>query len=193
MKLIRGVNMKTKKIIKLLAGLTLAGIVLNVPSVYAAQFTYTIKSGDTLTTIANTYKTTVTNIIQDNNIVNANNIYIGEPLRINMNGFYTVQSGDSLYTIAKKYSSTIADLTDYNNLLTTSLNIGQVLRVVPNDVTVDLDPAGSYIGQQNVNLLSSDSGTVIYYTLDGSEPQIGGAKTIQYNGTPITLNSDTQI
>jgi LysM repeat protein len=186
-------NMKTKKISKLLAGLTLAGIVLNMPSIYASQFTYTIKSGDTLTTISNTYKTTVTNIMQDNNIINANNIYAGEPLRINMNGFYTVQAGDSLYTIAKKYNSTITDLTDYNNLSITTLNIGQVLRVVPNDVTVDLDPAVSYIGQQNVNLQSSDVATTVYYTMDGSEPQIGGVKTIQYNGKPIALNSNTQI
>jgi LysM repeat protein len=110
-----------------------------------------------------------------------------------MNGLYTVQSGDSLYTIAKKYNSTITDITDYNNLASTVVNIGQVLRVVPNDVTADLDPAASYIGQQSVNLLSSDVATTVYYTMDGSEPQIGGTKTLQYNGNPIVLNSNTQI
>ena len=44
--------------------------------------TYTVKSGDTLSGIASKYKTTVAKLVKDNNIVNANLIYVGQKLVI---------------------------------------------------------------------------------------------------------------
>ena len=44
--------------------------------------TYTVKSGDTLSEIANKYKTTVTKLVKDNNIKNANLIYVGQKIVI---------------------------------------------------------------------------------------------------------------
>ena len=43
---------------------------------------YTVKKGDTLTSIAKAYKTTVSKIKQLNNIQNANVIYVGQKLRV---------------------------------------------------------------------------------------------------------------
>lgn len=42
---------------------------------------------------------------------------------------YTVKSGDSLYSIARKYNTTVNALKDLNNLTSTTLSIGQVLRI----------------------------------------------------------------
>ena len=44
--------------------------------------TYTVKSGDTLSGIASKYKTTVTKLVKDNNIKNANLIYPGQKIVI---------------------------------------------------------------------------------------------------------------
>ena len=44
--------------------------------------TYTVKSGDTLSEIANKYKTTVEKLVKDNNIKNANLIYVGQKIVI---------------------------------------------------------------------------------------------------------------
>ena len=44
--------------------------------------TYTVKSGDTLSEIAEKYNTTVNKIVKDNNIENANLIYPGQKLKI---------------------------------------------------------------------------------------------------------------
>ena len=44
--------------------------------------TYTVKSGDTLSGIASKYKTTVDKLVKDNNIANANLIYVGQKIAI---------------------------------------------------------------------------------------------------------------
>ena len=44
--------------------------------------TYTVKSGDTLSGIASKYKTTVAKLVKDNNIANANLIYVGQKIVI---------------------------------------------------------------------------------------------------------------
>ena len=44
--------------------------------------TYTVKSGDTLSEIASKYKTTVDKLVKDNNIANANLIYVGQKIVI---------------------------------------------------------------------------------------------------------------
>ena len=44
--------------------------------------TYTVKSGDTLSGIASKYKTTVSKLVKDNNIKNANLIYTGQKIVI---------------------------------------------------------------------------------------------------------------
>lgn len=44
--------------------------------------TYTVKSGDTLSKIANKYNTTVAKLVKDNNIQNANLIYVGQKIVI---------------------------------------------------------------------------------------------------------------
>lgn len=98
---------------------------------------YTVKVGDTLYSIAKRYSVTVDEIINLNNL-SSNLLSIGEKLRIpvegsadidNQYGTYIVKSGDTLYSIASRYGMTVGQLMEINNLESTSLNIGQVLKV----------------------------------------------------------------
>ena len=92
---------------------------------------YTVKSGDSLYSIARKYNVTVNNLINFNNL-KSNVLSIGQQIRIPTSGIsntYTVKSGDSLYSIAKKYNTTVDRLKAMNNLTSNLLSIGQVLNV----------------------------------------------------------------
>lgn len=97
---------------------------------------YTVKSGDSLYSIARIYNTTVDKIKVLNNLT-SNNLSIGQTLRIPNSGeesgennlIYTVVSGDSLYSIARKYKTTVDEIKTLNNLTTNTLSIGQNLKI----------------------------------------------------------------
>ena len=78
--------------------------------------------------IANTYNTTVSNLLKTNNLKNAN-LVIGQKLIIPSSSTYIVQKGDSLYKIANKFNTSVDELKAKNNITTNTLQIGQVLNI----------------------------------------------------------------
>lgn len=101
--------------------------------------TYTIKSGDTLYSIAKKYETTVDKIKQLNNLSN-NTLTIGMQLQIPTTQYietptttitYTVIPGDTLYSIARLYNTTVNNIKELNNLTSNILTVGQQLLISP--------------------------------------------------------------
>lgn len=101
--------------------------------------TYTVQPGDTLYRIAARFGTTVTAIVNANNIADPNLIYPGQVLVIPSASSgttpsqvaYTVQPGDTLYRIAVRYGTTVAAIVNANNIANANLIYpGQVL-VIP--------------------------------------------------------------
>lgn len=97
--------------------------------------TYTVKSGDTLYSIARNFNATVNELMMLNNLTTSV-LSLGQILRVpsstgsNDNYVeYVVKSGDSLYLIAERYNTTINELKTLNNLSSNLLSIGQVLRI----------------------------------------------------------------
>ena len=93
----------------------------------SATTTYTVKSGDTLSGIAAKYNTTYTTLAKVNNISNANEIYVGQTLKISTTSTtsststsssksYTVISGDTLSGIATRLGLNWKSLAKANNL-----------------------------------------------------------------------------
>ena len=98
---------------------------------------YTVKSGDTLYSIAQKFGTTVNDLKQLNNL-NTNNLSIGQVLKLpnststdvpTTETYYEVVAGDTLYSIAKKFNTTVDKLKDINNLSSNNLSIGQLLKI----------------------------------------------------------------
>ena len=95
---------------------------------------YTVQKGDTLYGVAKQFGTTVSKIKRLNNLT-SNTLSVGQVLKINEDTSnpttYTVQKGDSLYSISNKFGLSVLDLMSYNNLTSTTLQIGQVLKLTP--------------------------------------------------------------
>lgn len=97
--------------------------------------TYIVKSGDSLYKIANQYNTTVSDVMNINNL-STNLLSIGQKILVpkqnntlNEETTYTVKSGDNLYAIANRYGISVDELKNYNNLTSNNLSIGQLLRI----------------------------------------------------------------
>lgn len=100
-------------------------------------FQYTVKSGDTLYSIARKYEISVNQLKEFNNLV-SNSLSVGQTLKIPNSSSstdtgtgvqYIVVSGDSLYSIAKKYNTTVDEIKKLNNLSGNNLSIGQILKI----------------------------------------------------------------
>ena len=111
------------------------GDVLKIPNIVKEepkQNVYVVKKGDSLYKIAQNYDTTVSEIMQLNNLTSTA-LSIGQVLEIPVKNVssntYTVKSGDSLYKIAHNYNTTVNELKSLNNLTSNLLSIGQVLKI----------------------------------------------------------------
>lgn len=131
-----------KKLNNLTSNLLSIDQVLKIPGKEEAPvsgITYTVKSGDSLYSIANRYGTTVDEIKRLNKLT-SNLLSIGQVLKIpsgetipkpeeQSGTTYTVKSGDNLYAIATKYGTTVDEIKRLNNLTSNLLSIGQVLKI----------------------------------------------------------------
>ena len=85
---------------------------------------YKVQKGDTLTKIAKMYKTTISELVNLNNIQNPNLIITGTILKVPnnnveniSNNYYIVKKGDTLSGIAKKYNTTWKKILSCSNIL----------------------------------------------------------------------------
>ena len=102
---------------------------------------YTVKSGDSLWSIAKKYNVSVSDLKHANGLISSM-LSIGQILKIPvieeepiLENVYTVKSGDSLYKIAQNYDTTVSEIMRLNNLTSTNLSIGQILKIPTNNVT----------------------------------------------------------
>ncbi|MFR0583178.1 LysM peptidoglycan-binding domain-containing protein [Limosilactobacillus mucosae] len=112
----------------------------------ATAASYTVKSGDTLSSIATQHNTTVNQIVSLNSLSNPNLIYVGQVLKLKNSqttdsssststaattaGTYTVKAGDTLSGIASRFSTSSSTLASLNSISNPNLiYVGQVLKV----------------------------------------------------------------
>ena len=197
------------------------GTVLKIPNKSGVNpnnmFMYTVKSGDSLYSIARKYNTTVQDII-DLNYLKSNNLSVGQVLRIPETYFkqdemtmpnyvsYTVKPGDTLYSIARDNNISVDTIISDNVLPSNSLSVGQVLRLRVTDgeilecfgpdfeIPEEIVPSISYTVKSGDNLYSiarkygvSVSEIVKLNNLPSNNLSIGQELLI-----PISLDSSEQ-
>lgn len=102
----------------------------------ADDYFYTVKAGDTLSSIAARYRTTVSQLASLNGIRNPNLIDTGERLKIPKNSdfgikTYETRPGDTLWQIARRYGVSVASLAAANQISNPNLIYpGELLRIV---------------------------------------------------------------
>ncbi|WP_409295807.1 LysM peptidoglycan-binding domain-containing protein [Peribacillus sp. SCS-26] len=164
---------------KTIAALTASIIISSslVPSALAAS--YKVKSGDTLSKIAQNNGVTVAQLKQMNKLKN-DAIFLGQTLQVPdkkpaakpapkpaapKQTVYTVVKGDSLDKIARKYKTTVSSLKKWNSLKNDTIKLGQKLKVTapkpapkpavkpaPKPVQPPTAPAVNYIVQPGDSL-----------------------------------------
>lgn len=100
-----------------------------------ATSTYTVQSGDTLSSIAAKFGTNYQALASLNGISNPNLIYVGQALRVNGSAnagsvYYTVRAGDNLSAIASRYGTSYQSIAGLNGLSNPNLiYAGQTLKI----------------------------------------------------------------
>lgn len=100
-----------------------------------ATSTYTVQSGDTLSSIAAKFGTNYQALASLNGISNPNLIYVGQVLRVNGSAsassvYYTVRAGDNLSAIASRYGTSYQSIASLNGLTNPNLiYAGQTLKI----------------------------------------------------------------
>ena len=100
-----------------------------------AANTYTVRSGDTLSSIASRFGTSYQALASLNGIANPNLIYVGQVLRVNGSAstgsvYYTVRVGDNLSSIAIRYGTSYQAIAGLNGLDNPNLiYAGQTLKI----------------------------------------------------------------
>lgn len=100
------------------------------PKTNTSTGTYTVKSGDTLWSIAQKYGTTVSKLKALNGLT-SDLIRPGQKLKVSGSAtYYTVKKGDTLSHIAKRYNTTVSKLVSLNKIKNPNLIYpGQRIRV----------------------------------------------------------------
>lgn len=150
---------------------------------------YTVQKGDTLFGIARQFGTTVNDIKRLNNLT-SNTISVGQVLKINEDTSepttYVVEKGDSLYSIGNKFGISVLDLMNYNNLTSTTLRIGQVLKLTPSSEDIgsvgDITVIPVY---QNYTVKKGDSLYTIAKKFDTTVDQIKNDNKLTNNNLSI--------
>lgn len=139
------------------------------------EFVYhRVKRGESLSTIARRYHSSVKKIMWANNLKRSSYIVAGKRLKIPLRGTvvtpayassskkvwtgkHVVKSGDSLWILAKRYKTTTRKIQDVNGLKTTTLRINQVLKVPSNRDTIP----NLAMGSGNYHVQTGDSPYII--------------------------------
>ena len=133
---LKSLNNLTSDILTIGQVLKLPGYNENQNQTSTASNEYIVKPGDSLYQIAKNYNTTISDLINYNNLPTTI-LSVGQIIKIpntTSNVTYTVKSGDTLYKIANNYGVTVQELMNLNNLDTTLLNIGDTI-LIPKQIT----------------------------------------------------------
>ncbi|MHB8398646.1 MAG: M23 family metallopeptidase [Candidatus Limnocylindrales bacterium] len=138
-----------------------------VPDGSSKLVSYTVRSGDTLTGIANRFGVSMMSIWWANKLTSKDQLHLGQTLVIPpVSGLVvTVASGDTLAAIASRTGVSASEILSYNGLTDSNLVIGQKL-IIPGAVGKAI-PTPKPVAQAAVRT-SGGGGVVVYHSAPAS-------------------------
>ena len=126
-----------------------------IPPVVEEENIYVVQSGDTLYAIAQKFGTTVTQLIDWNQLATTvitpgMKLIVSDMVTTPSDMIYTVKKGDSLYSIAMQFGVSVDDLIQVNQLTSTVLQIGDQLKIPKEDTS----GSSTYVVQRGDTLYS---------------------------------------
>ncbi|MDT9683358.1 LysM peptidoglycan-binding domain-containing protein [Streptomyces sp. TRM76323] len=176
-----------KSDVEIIATASSASKVSSTPSVSSS--TYTVRSGDNLSTIAASHGMTTSALASLNGISNPNYIYVGQVLKLSGStsvataSTYTVRSGDNLSTIASRYGMSTATLASLNGISNPNyIYVGQVLKVSGNYVSTTSYRSYTVRSGDSLWLIASKLGTTVSHlqSVNGVSSLIYPGQTLKY-------------
>jgi len=142
--------------------------------VHAQNQVHVVGRGETLSSIAARYGTTVAAIVQANGLPNPNYIYAGQRLVIpggssgaasssGSGRYHTVGRGDTLYGIAVRYGTTVAAIMRANGLQSSIIYVGQRLAIAGAAGSSGATSGGAATGSQTYTVQRGDTLSAIAY------------------------------
>lgn len=111
--------------------------------------TYTVKKGDTLSAIANAYKTTVSELVKINNIPNANLINVGQIIKLPTNTTPTTQTAPTTATTTTP--------------ITPSLKVGQKVKIKAGAKDLNNNKSfASFVYNNTYDIIRLDDNKVVF-------------------------------
>lgn len=145
---------------------------------------HTVKLGDTIYKLANQYGVSQEQIIFDNQIIDTQNLVIGQALVIPISYMnYTVKRGDTLYSIARRYGSSVAQILSANPGVEnpSRIYIGEILRIpTVNSALKTIDVNGYAFPSINTSVLNNTIDYLTYISMFSYQ--------VRTDGTLVTIN-----
>ena len=119
--------------------------------------TYTVQSGDTISSISGMFDISQSTIKQANGLTSSV-LHVGQVLTILPRSgiIYVVQKGDTLNAIAKRYHADVDDILNYNDIASSSLVIGTAIMIPDAEpLTTDFPNTPSSSGKGSKSLPTS--------------------------------------
>ncbi|WP_188456179.1 glycoside hydrolase family 18 protein [Virgibacillus oceani] len=170
---------------------------------------HVVELGETIDSIAETYRTTTQAIIDVNELEAPNDLVIGQALVIPIIGqFYFVQPGDSFYSIAQQFGMPYQQLAQINNFpVGNTLPVGFRLYIPPqpkSDITSNayIEPTGGTVSETLINAANKTTPYLSYlapfsYTIndDGTlnAPPLDNLRQIAENNNASLMLAVTNL
>ena len=130
---------------------------------------YLVQLGDSLYQIANSFGSSIDDIVQANELETPESLVVGQAIVIPIVGqFYFVRPGDSLYTISQKFNLTIAELAQINAIdpnRPLPVNLRLYIPEQPNQMIESnayVEPTGSTVSNTLINAAQKHADQLTY-------------------------------
>ncbi len=149
---------------------------------------YVVQEGDTITSIANTFKVSETRLAQENFVTDLNNLVVGDTLVITYpTQIYVIKDGDSLEGIADSFGIPLMQLYRNNPYLweKESLTVGEML-VISYNTQTEITSNGYVFSFVGLNTLRITLPYLTYLTIMNYKMSEKGNLKPYYNESEIT-------